>query len=250
MLGMMFILTQYFQFAVGYTPLETGVRFAPMAIGFMLGAPSSAALVVKVGSKILMGTGLLITSGVILGLAFIAVTTPYWIIGVALLGLGIGMAWAMAPATDAVMAALPEEQAGVGSALNDTACQIGGALGVGIYGSIFNSVYSSSVADAVSALPSSVAAAARNSIGAAQFEADRLGGPAGEALRSAASSAFVDGLGVVYIVTAAVALVGSLVVFRFMPAHDVSLDPSTHGHVEGEHGASEELVPAPVQIES
>ena len=51
MLGMMFILTQYLQFARGYTPLEAGVRFAPLALGFMLGAPSSAVLVVKLGSR-------------------------------------------------------------------------------------------------------------------------------------------------------------------------------------------------------
>ena len=85
-----------------------------------MGAPSSASLVAKLGSKKVIGTGLLVVTAVMAGLSFVAIGTAYPLIGLGLLGLGIGMAWAMAPATDAVMAALPEEQAGVGSALNDT----------------------------------------------------------------------------------------------------------------------------------
>ena len=221
MLGMMFILTQYLQFTRGYTPLETGIRFTPMAVGFMLGAPSSAILVTKLGAKKLMSSGLFIVAGVMLGISFFTVTTPYAVVGLSLLALGVGMAYAMAPATDAVMAALPEEQAGVGSALNDTARQIGGALGVGVFGSIFNSVYGSSIAGAVAGLPSEAALAAENSIGAALQVAANVGGVAGDSLRLAATDAFVDGLGIVFITTAVTSLLGGLFVLRFMPAQDV-----------------------------
>ena len=234
MLAMMFILTQYLQFARGYSALETGLRFTPIALGFMLGAPSSAVLVVRLGSKKLMGSGLMIVAGVMLGLAFITVDTPYWVIGLALTALGLGMAYTMTTATDAVMAALPEAKAGVGSALNDTFRQVGGALGVGIFGSILNSVYSSSISDAVQGLPSAAAAAAQNSIGAALQIAASTGGEAGEALRAAAAAAFVDGLGIVFVVAAAVALVGALLVIRYMPAHDV-----TPPQLESAHEAEE-----------
>lgn len=223
MLGLMFILTQYLQFVRGYTPLETGMRFVPLALGFMVGAPSSAVLVNKLGTEKLMSAGLLIVAGIMLGLSLLTLTTPYWAIGLLLLALGIGMAWAMAPATDAVMAALPEEQAGVGSALNDTSRQIGGALGIGIFGSIFNSVYGSNVVSAVAGLPEQAAAAAENSIGAALQVASDLGA-AGEALTAASTAAFIDGLSVTFIVTAAIALIGGLFVFRFMPAHDITPD--------------------------
>ncbi len=224
MLAMMFILTQYFQFTRGYTPLETGLRFVPMALGFMLGAPSSAILVNKLGAKKLMSSGLFIVAGVMLGIAFFTVTTPYVVIGLSLLALGVGMAYTMAPATDAVMAALPEEQAGVGSALNYTARQIGGALGVGIFGSILNSVYGSGIADAVADLPREAASAAENSIGAAIQVAANVGGVAGDSIRTAATGAFIDGLGVVFIATAVTSLLGGLFVLRFMPAHDVTPD--------------------------
>ena len=230
MLSMMFILTQYLQFAREYTALETGVRFTPVALGFMLGAPSSAFLVVKLGSKVLMSGGLFIVAGVMLGLAFVTVDTPYWIIGLSLLTLGLGMAFTMATATDAVMAALPEEKAGVGSALNDTFRQVGGALGVGIFGSILNSVYSSSISDAVQGLPSAAAAAAQNSIGAALQIAAGAGAEAGDALRTAAIDAFVDGLSIVFFATAGVSLVGALIVARYMPAHDVAPEQLAQAH--------------------
>ena len=133
----------------------------------------------------------------------------------------MGMAYTMAPATDAVMAALPEANAGVGSALNDTTRQVGGALGVGIFGSLLNSVYSSSVANAVVGLPSEAADAVRNSVGAAAQIASTMAGPAGEALGTAARAAFVDAQGIVFFVSAATVFLGGLLVFRFMPAHDL-----------------------------
>ncbi len=247
MLGLMFILTQYLQFVRGYTPLETGLRFVPMALGFMVGAPSSAVLVNKLGTKKLMSAGLLIVAGIMLSLSFLTLTTPYWTIGLLLLALGIGMAWAMAPATDAVMAALPEEQAGVGSALNDTSRQIGGALGVGIFGSIFNSVYGSNVASAVAGLPEQAAAAAQNSIGAALQVAGGLGA-AGEALNAASTAAFIDGLSVTFIVTAAIALIGGLFVFRFMPAQDITPDElAARSAHDDERIAVGRLVAVPVE---
>ena len=149
MLGMMFILTQYLQFARGYNGLETGFRFTPLALGFMVGAPASAVLVSKLGAKWIMGVGFLILAGAMSGLALVDGGSAYWIIGVVMFIFSLGMANTMAPATDAVMAALPEEHAGVGSALNDTVRQLGGALGIAVFGSIFNSIYSSRVADAV-----------------------------------------------------------------------------------------------------
>ena len=149
MLGMMFILTQYLQFARGYNGLETGFRFTPLALGLMVGAPASAMLVAKLGAKWVMGTGLLVMAGAMTGLALVDGGSAYWIIGVGMFVFSLGIANTRAPATDAVMAALPEEHEEVGSALNGTVRQIGGALGIVVFGSIFNSVYSAKIADAV-----------------------------------------------------------------------------------------------------
>ena len=193
-----------------------------------------------------MGGGLMMVAGVMLVLALLTMTTPYWVIGLSLTGLGIGMAFAMAPATDAVMAALPEEKAGVGSALNDTFRQVSGALGIGVFGSIFNSVYSSSITDALGGLPTQAAAAAQNSIGAAMQIAADNGGAAGDALRIAAGNAFIDGQGVVFIATAIVAFVGGLFVLRFMPAHDVT--PEQLEQAREPQPVAGRLQPAPLTV--
>ena len=94
-------------------------------------------------------------------------------------------------------------------------------MGIAVFGSIFNSIYSSRVADAVVNLSADAAALARNSIGGALQVAED--GPAGDALRTAASSAFVDGMSIVFIIAAAVSLFGAAIVFKFMPARDQAI---------------------------
>ena len=250
MLAIMFILTQYLQFVRGYSPFDTGLRFVPMALGFMVGGPTSAILVGRLGTRKVITAGMLGVAVSIGALALVSTGTPYWMIGVALMALGMGMAYTMAPATDAVMAALPEANAGVGSALNDTTRQVGGALGVGIFGSLLNSAYGSNVANALVGLPAEAADAARNSAGAATQIAATMAGPAGEALRAAAAGAFVDAQGIVFFVSAATVLIGGLLVFRFMPAHDLVVGTQTAAEsVEdrqpGQTGTAEAPSPIP-----
>ncbi len=243
MLGMMFLMTLYLQFVRDYTPLQTGVRLAPLALGFMVAAPTSALLVGRFGGKVVIAGGLTVVAIALAQLAVVDVTTPYWAVGVALFVMGLGMGGTMAPATDAVMAAVPESQAGVGSALNDTTRQVGGALGIGVFGSIFNTLYASNVSAAVSGLPAEAAAEAKNSIGAAVQVAAESSDLAGQALLAAANSAFVDATSVVYIVAGAIAFIGSLLVFRFMPAQDL---------VPGESSAFDgpgDLVAVPVRAD-
>ena len=150
-------------------------------------------------------------------LSVLDTTTAYWVVGVALVFFGLGGANVMAPATDAVMAALPESQAGIGSAINDTTRQIGGALGVGIFGSVLNSLYTSNVSTAVAALPSEMAALAENSVGGALQVAADIGGEGGQALTEAANGAFVDASGIVFLTMGIVGVIGAIVAARFPP---------------------------------
>ncbi|MCI0808041.1 MAG: MFS transporter, partial [Chloroflexi bacterium] len=204
-----------------------GIRLVPMALGFMVGAPTSAILVARLNARTVMTGGLFVVAVSVAGMAILDIETAYWITGSLIFAMGLGMSNVMAPATDAVMAAVPEAQAGVGSALNDTIRQIGGALGVGIFGSILSSVYSSSMSDAISGLGEGAAAAASNSIGAALQVADSLtGGTAGEELALASRQSFIDGTSIVYVVAGVVALVGTVLVWRFMPKHDLVAAPA------------------------
>ncbi|MFA5809507.1 MAG: hypothetical protein WC935_04105 [Thermoleophilia bacterium] len=86
--------------------------------------------------------------------------------------------------------------------------QVGGAFGVAILGSILNTIYTSNMAESVSGLPPD----------AAVNIAARIGGPRGEALANAARESFVGGMHTAFLVSAAVALLAAVMVYRFMPA--------------------------------
>jgi hypothetical protein len=139
------------------------------------------------------------------------VTSGYGPVLASLLIMGLGMGMTMAPATESIMGSLPRHKAGVGSAVNDTTRQIGGALGVAILGSLLASTYASSLGDGVPA-------AARASVGAALDLARDLGGEQGAALALSAKSAYVDGMGVGVLVAAGVALLGSVIALAFLPS--------------------------------
>src|SRR5690606_5592636 len=109
-----------------------------------------------------------------------------------------GMALVMAPATESVMGSLPLGKAGVGSAVNDTTRQIGGALGIAVIGSVLSSIYGSTVRDAFagSPLPADAVDAAGNSLGGAIGVAQRLqeagNGELAARLIDVANQGFVD----------------------------------------------------------
>jgi EmrB/QacA subfamily drug resistance transporter len=209
--GSTFIQTQYLQFVLGYSALEAGLRVGPIALVLMVTAPISARLVEKVGTKLIVAAGLAIVSLSLVVLSFATVTSGYGPVLASLLVMGLGMGMTMAPATESIMGSLPRHKAGVGSAVNDTTRQIGGALGVAIVGSLLASTYASSLGDGVPA-------AARASVGAALDLARGLGGDQGAALALSAKSAYVDGMGVGLLVAAGVALLGSIIAVAFLPS--------------------------------
>jgi hypothetical protein len=143
--------------------------------------------------------------------------TSYWVIGTTLFFLALLMGNVVAPSTEAVMSAVPEEKAGVGSATNDITRQVGGAFGVAIIGSVLNTIYADEMSGAVSALPPEAADPAQDSIGPAVMIAARIGGEMGAALQRAADTAFVDGMGIAVLIAGGIALIGGMLVARFMP---------------------------------
>jgi EmrB/QacA subfamily drug resistance transporter len=218
--GSLFIVTLYLQSVHSYTALQAGLRIAPIALALMISAPASSALVQRLGSKVVVATGLVLAAGGLALFATLQIHSGYPRVLLAILVLGVGMGLTMAPATDSIMGSLPRAKAGVGSAVNDTTRQVGGALGVAILGSILSSAYASRMTTALSghAVPAAAASAAKNSIGGALAVASAVGGEAGRALATAARSAFVSGMRPAVLAAAAVALFGALVVILFLPA--------------------------------
>jgi len=209
--GSTFLQTQYLQFLLGYSAFEAGLRVGPVALVLMVVAPLSARLVERVGTKVIVAAGLATVSFSLAILSFATVTSGYPLVLASILVLGVGMGMTMAPATESIMGSLPRAKAGVGSAVNDTTRQVGGALGVAVLGSLLASTYASS-------LGAGVPAAAKASVGAALDVAGRLGGAEGSALAASARSAYVDGMGVGVLVAAGVALLGSVIALLFLPS--------------------------------
>ena len=218
MAGLLFGTTQYLQFVQGYTPLEAGIRFLPAALGLMVGAIGSETLARRYGTTKVVSGGMVLLAATLPVVLFWEVDTPYWAVGAAIAVIGFAAANIFAPATEAVMGAVPEEKAGIGSAINDLTRLMATALGIAVIGSVMNSIYSSRVAAAVTALPAEAAAAAKDSVGAALQIAASLPGDSGEALSAAAAEAFTDAFGLAILIGAAVTLLGALVVARVMPA--------------------------------
>ncbi len=223
--GLAFLLTQYLQFVQGYTPLQAGLRFLPIAIGFGIASPITQRLVPRVGTTRTVAAALGGSALLFAALSLVGPATSYWLVGAALLLIGLGIGAALVPSTDAVMAAVPDQNAGLGSAINDSGRQVGAALGVGILGALANAAYRSGIGGAVSSLSPDLAAAAKRSVGAALEIAGGVGGPAGEVLRRAANAAFMDGFGLAMLAGAVLLAAAAIAVLRWLPSNDVPAQP-------------------------
>jgi EmrB/QacA subfamily drug resistance transporter len=223
--GALFVLTQHLQFVLGYTPLQAGLRVMPVAT-LVVGAPLGARLAERLGTKAAVAAGFTVAAVGLWLLSAVEVGKGYapvaWTLGV----LGFGMGLAMAPATDSIMGAVPTARAGVGSAMNTTTRQVGGALGVAVLGSVLTSAYRDQLTPALAGLPDQAATLARDSVGAALGVAARLG-PTGGELAPAARAAFVDAMGTAALAGAAVALLGAAVALAFLPARPAQ-EPAGH----------------------
>jgi MFS transporter, DHA2 family, multidrug resistance protein len=219
MFGSMFLMTQYWQFVHGYSPLGAGLRVIPYALVMMVVAPMSARIVERVGTKRVVTTGLLVIATALLSLSFIHATTPYVVVISLFCLMAAGMGMTTAPATESVMGSLPREKAGVGSAVNDTTRQVGGALGVAVIGSIVSSVYAANVSHVAGrfGVTGSDLTQSRASLGGALEVGSGLGGDAA-AFVSQVKDGFVDALSSGLRLSAAVIVVAAIVAWRFLPA--------------------------------
>jgi EmrB/QacA subfamily drug resistance transporter len=225
MFGSLLLMTQYWQLVHGYSPLEAGIRLLPYAATMMIVAPLSARLVERQGTKRIVTLGLVLVATGLTLLSTIASDSPYPLVIGYFVVMAAGMGMTMAPATESVMGSLPRAKAGVGSAINDTTRQVGGALGVAVIGSVVTSVYSQRILDLAGAfgLAGPQEAIAESSLGGAQQVAASLGGEA-DAFVRAANDSFVDAMSIGLRVGAVVIVFAAVMAWRFLPSHATSPD--------------------------
>ena len=216
MFGTFFLVAQYLQLVLGYSPLESGLFQLPFAFVMMTVAPRVPTLVTRFGVHRLVPAGLSITAFGLAVFGTVGVDSSIWQIYLSLIPLALGMALTMTPLTTLIMASVPLNRAGVGSATNDTTRELGGALGVAVLGSIVTSRYTGGVADVVATLPEQARAVADSGLAGALAIAEQLGEP-GTLLADAAKLAFVDGLTVAAFVGSVVVLVAAGVSAALLP---------------------------------
>ncbi len=242
MFGTFFLVAQYFQLVLGYSPLKSGLLQLPMAIVMMSLAPQVPRLVARFGAHRVVPAGLSSTALGLFVFSQMTVSSPLWSIYLSVIPLATGMALTMTPLTTLIMASVPLNRAGVGSAMNDTTRELGGALGVAVLGSVVSSVYIDRLSSVTAGLPEQVRQAAESGLGGALGAADRLG-PDGAALADAARQAFVDGMGTAAIAGGVAVLVAAVAAARLLPRGGV-VPPGAHPGYAGspEEGAAGDVV--------
>jgi MFS family permease len=212
-----FLLTQYFQFRLGYSPVKAGLMLTPVAIGLMVGGPIAPRFVARHGTTKVVVFGLCTAAFATACYASDTLMSSFTIGFLVRLVYGLGMAATVTPVTESIMGSLPKERAGVGSAMNDTSRQTGGALGVAVLGSVFASHFHSTFT-APAGLPAAAAHTARDSIGVALEVARHLPAPLAAALRHAAQTTFLSSARITFILAALVILGAAGLAARFLPA--------------------------------
>jgi AcrR family transcriptional regulator len=248
MFGALFFVSQYLQFVLGYSALESGIRLLPLAASLMVAAPLSALLVRHLGTKVVVSGGLLIVAAALAVFSRAEVDSGYWLVALTLVLVGFGMGFAMAPATDSIMGSLPPARAGVGSAVNDTTREIGGALGIAILGSITAASYAAEITGnsnfaLLQKASPEAAKAVKDSVGGAAAVAHQAPAQFAAAITKVANQAFVDALDKTVLVGAGVAVLGAIVALIWLPARAPSTVPAAEGIDGLVHGTARSLAP-------
>jgi EmrB/QacA subfamily drug resistance transporter len=136
MFGVFFFNSLYLGQVLHYSPIQTGATFLPLTVLIVFVAPIAGKFSDKIGSRWLMGAGLVLLSASLLSFSTLGVDSNFWDIVPGLILGGFGMSLAMTPTTAAAMGSVPVDKAGVGSAVLNSMRQVGGSLGIALMGAI------------------------------------------------------------------------------------------------------------------
>jgi MFS family permease len=196
----------------------------------MIAAPQSARLAARFGKRRVVATGMWMVGTGIAIVSTIGVVPSYPVLIGGLCVMAFGMGLAMSPTTDLLMSTVPREKAGMGSAMNDTTRELGGSLGVAVFGSLLASRYAGGLVEALAEVPAAVRPVVEGSLaGALGVSAEAPAG--GGALAAAAKAAWVEGFQFSLLVAAIVIGVAGVVAWCYLPdqAHDAPVQRAPGG---------------------
>ena len=225
LMGAMFFLPQFLQLVDGMTPLESGLAVLPGAVGLLVASLVSPALAQRFGTRRIVVIGLsVVTIGMLL-FSTLAADTPYAWVGITFAFVGLGLGLTLPQATNGVLASVPHERAGMGSAVNDAVGELGGSFGVALLGAAMSITYRQNIEAAITAagsdvdvLPPQALDAARESLAAASIAAAQLPEQIAVVFREVAGRAYVAGMTWALFIGAAITALGVLLAWRRFPA--------------------------------
>ncbi|MFG2628148.1 MFS transporter [Streptomyces sp. NPDC048473] len=221
LIGSLFVTAVYFQSVHGYRPVEVGALMLPIGVGGFFMSQRCPALAARFGARWVVACGSTAMAVAFLCFALVDHDTPFWVLAVIQLILGLGWGVIMTPATASLMSAVPPVKAGAGQAVSQTVRQVSGALGVAVIGSLLGATYRSDIGDAVDVLPAGLRDEAAGSVGATLRALDAAGNKvsAGDvaALKERALDAYQSGMQVTMLISAVIALAAAFVALRWLP---------------------------------
>ncbi|SFT32657.1 drug resistance transporter, EmrB/QacA subfamily [Actinopolyspora lacussalsi subsp. righensis] len=231
MIGVFFALSQTLQLVFGYSPLMASTAMLPMSVMMMLIAPQVSRIVDRFGPRDTISVGLLLAALGMVGLSTLTVDSGYWQILLPLSCTAAGMSLAMAPATDQLMANVPRERAGMGSATNDVTREVGASLGVAVLGSVLGGSYAARISDSLTGLPEQLRQTAEESLPGGMMVAESLGAR-GQRLADEVSVAWMNASQTAYLASAGLIAVAALVAWFFLPGKTRRTEVQTSSETE------------------
>lgn len=215
--GFIFVGMQYLQFVAGFSPLEAAAHLLWMPLVVLPGSRLAGALSKKVPQKILGSIGLALFGYSMLHFSQLPIEFDYWYFTAGLLIFGLGMALSATPATVAITAALPNEKQGVASAVNDTAREVGSALGIAILGAAMTDTYKGEMESATASLPTEVAEKLQSSVAFTQLTPPQPLVPIWDGLVASGLEAFTAGVQSALTIAGWIVLVGAVLIAVVAP---------------------------------
>lgn len=222
MFATFFFLSLYMQLIRGYSAFEAGLRFLPMTVMIIVTAPNAGHYASKHGSRIPMTYGLILAGGGLLALSRMSVDTPFMLMLPVFMLMGHGMGATMTPMTAAVMNAVGQERAGLGSAMTNTSREVGGVFGIALLGTILTTRLQHALEPALApiGLTRAQQAAIETAAASGRLDPKTLAGLPPEqagAVAGAFRSAFLSGFRVSLLVGGLVLLLAAVIANRFIP---------------------------------
>ena len=199
LVGVELALSQRFQLVLGLSPLNAALSILPIPLAAFVGGPLAGLALPRVGTRRLLFATIL-TAGCGLALLLQSKGNGPLVPSVGMALLGFGMGAGMSAASTAVMSSASAARAGMAASVEEVSYELGGALGIAVFGSLLSFVYAASLS-----LPqdAALAAAARDSLDAALLAAESLPHDAAASLVHTARASFDTAFTVVLAVAAA-----------------------------------------------